>query len=93
MIIVEVSWLDTLTRHLWSGRAAADAWLADDDDGHGGMLHKYVGYLYKVTDKYVAIVGARAAYEDGNVADLTQFPRGIIVEVRNVKTGRKVNLK
>lgn len=92
MIIVEVSWLDTLSRHLWSSRAAADSWLDDDTDGHGGMLHKYVGYLYKTTDKYVAIVGACAAYEEGNITDLTQFPRAIVVEVRNVKTGRKVRL-
>ena len=92
MKVVEVTWLDTMSRYGWCSRTSANAWLEDGSDGHNGLVHKYVGYLFKVTDEYVAVIAGYGNSSDGSVLDVTQFPRAIVIEVRDVKTGRKVKL-
>ena len=63
----------------------AARWFKDDMGEY-----RSVGYLFEITDKYVALVRSHHDIADGNVNDLIQFPLQVIVSVRNVKTGRKV---
>ena len=86
--IVEVTWLDTVSRSSgWMSPDNAAIWFKDDMGEY-----KSVGYLFEVTDKYVALIRSHHGVTDGNVNDLMQFPLQAVVSIRDVKTGRKVKL-
>ena len=87
MKIVEVTWWDTVSVGGWHTVRNLDEWLKKD-----GLLQKSSGYLYEATKEYVCLVQSFQCVEGGNLAESIQFPRAVVIEVRTVKTGRKVKL-
>ncbi len=85
--LVEVTWHDTVSSTGWRSPDDAARWFASD-----GGEYKSVGYLFEMTKDYVALVRSYHNVEEGNVCDLIQFPRQVLINVRYVKTGRKVLL-
>ncbi len=85
--LVEVTWHDTVSSTGWRSPDDAARWFASD-----GGEYKSVGYLFEVTKDYVALVRSYHDVEAGNVSGLLEFPRSVLVDVRYVKTGRKVRL-
>lgn len=91
MKIVEVTWKDTMMHEGWRDPTEIEARMGLPE---GTFTHKSSGYLFKTTKEEVSVFSSYNARDglDGSISYVQRFPREIVMEVREVKTGRKVKL-
>jgi hypothetical protein len=83
--IVEIDWLDSVSRGRWTARKEIEEWAKGDSPS---ATHRSVGYLLTRTDRVIVVVQSMVGYgDDGSdemVAEAQSIPLVAVLAVRQL---------